>query len=324
MNYKYWALGYKRGAESLRHECDIYEYVKNAEIFGKLTYLPFLYQVGARKSNILLKRKIIEFKPDLFLVSKGELIFPSTLNFIRKKLGIKSILWFPDDPQLFERISRYIAKYYDFVFTSSFKSVENYEKIGVDKVEYIPFCCDPTFHRNIELTKDDKRKFTADITFVGKFYPEREKVLKALLDYDLKIYGQNWQFSDKDVRSKWTGQAVFGEDLIKVYNASKIVLNIHDNEMKYGGMKSNIRSFEAMGCGAFVLSDKPDGIEDIFDIDKQIVCFKSKKQLLYFVDYYLENEKEREKIARRGQKRTYKDHTFYNRMKKVISVAENL
>ena len=184
MNYKYWALGYKRGAESLGHECDIYEYVKNAEIFGKLIYLPFFSQLAAKKSNTLLKRKILEFKPDLFLVSKGELIFPSTLNFIRKKLGIKCILWFPDDPQLFERMSKYIAKYYDFVFTSSFKSIQNYKKIGVNKVEYIPFCCDPAFHRKIKLTEDDKKKFAADISFVGKFYPEREKILKTLLDYN--------------------------------------------------------------------------------------------------------------------------------------------
>jgi len=40
------------------------------------------------------------------------------------------------------------------------------------------------------------------------------------------------------------------------------------------------------------------------------------------IDYYLEHDKEREKIARAGQRRTLRDHTYKNRVKDIIKIIK--
>ena len=313
--------GKERVFKQLGHEVKVFEYAKIER--GKYP-VPLLYQAIVQNSNNEFKRTVITFRPDVILVEKGETIFPSTITWIKKNFRIPCILRAPDDPQLFDRFSRYIAPVYDYVFTSSVDVIPKYKELGVQKVSYLPFTFNPSLHKIVKLSPEEKKKYGIDICFVGKFYPEREKILKYLLDHNLKIYGKNWHFSDMEVCKKWTGKQIFGPELVKLYNASKIVLNIHDNQMKYGGMKANLRVFEVTGCGAFLLTDKPKGIEDLFRPDIEIVCYQSKKELLELVDYYLENPKERKKIAKAGQKRAYKDHTPMQRCKKILSVINQI
>jgi len=308
----------KNTLEKMGHTVDLFKYKKMQKILGRVYPFPFLYQIGAYKSNNKLKEQVKKSKPDLILTTKGEIIFPQTIEWIKKKFRIPCVLWFPDDPQLFYRVSRYIAPAYDYVFTSSVDMIPKYREIGVENVDYISFACDPSLHKKIFMSNEEKRKYKSDICFVGKFNPEREKIFRFILDYDFKIYGPYWYFSDKEIRMRWTRMSISGEDVVKVFNASKIVINVHDNEMKYGGMKANSRIFETTGCGTFLFTDKPKGIGDLFRLGKEIVCFENKNEMLELIKFYLENKEEREKIALNGQKRAYRDHTFEKRLNKIL------
>ena len=42
-------------------------------------------------------------------------------------------------------------------------------------------------------------------------------------------------------------------------------------------------------------------------------------ELREMVDYYLTHSKERNEIARKGQERAYRDHTYVTRMQELIS-----
>ena len=57
-------------------------------------------------------------------------------------------------------------------------------------------------------------------------------------------------------------------------------------------------------------------------IGKEIVCYEDEQELIGLVDYYLDNPEEREKIAKRGQKRAYKEHILTHRMKEILSVVK--
>lgn len=282
-----------------------------------------LHIFGLNKVNEILVNEASEYNPDLILTLKGEYIFPETIERIREKLGTFTALWFPDDPQLFDDLSRHIAPPYNYVFTSSVKCIPKYKELGVKKVEYMAFACDPALHRRVKLTEDEKERYTCDLCFVGTWFPERGSVLKHLHNFNLHVWGGYWSQLWVSPRM-WRcikGSRRSVPEMVKVFNASKIVLNVHRDKMKYGGTKANARVFETTGCGAFHLTDRPEGIEELFRVGKELVCYESVDELIELVNYYLSSSKEREAIAKRGQKRAYEEHTYTHRVRRILSLV---
>ncbi|MEM3816157.1 MAG: glycosyltransferase [Candidatus Bathyarchaeia archaeon] len=104
--------------------------------------------------------------------------------------------------------------------------------------------------------------------------------------------------------------------MVKAFNAAKIVLNVHvKDDVPY---KVNMRTFEATGSGSFLLTDKTYGIEKMFDLNEEVVAYEGEEDLVEFTKYYLENEEERVKISNEAQKRAYRDHTYEQRVKKIL------
>lgn len=314
-----------KALKNLGHNIKVFNYRKQAKLIGMstLSQFPCFHQWGIDKANTKMKKEVTEYNPDALLTLKGELILPETIEWVRDKLGVPTILWCPDDPQLFNTVSRRIAPAYDYVFTNSTDAIYWYRDIGVKRVKWIGFGCDPGLHRRVILTKEEKMKYGGDICFVGTFFPERLEILRVLKDFDLKIWGPGWNNifkKEEELLKLYGNEGVFLEEMVKIYNARKIVLNIQHVQQKYGRLTVNMKIFEVTGCGAFLLTARQKGIEDLFEIGKEIVCYESKEELMELVKYFLNNQEEREKIAINGQKRAYKDHTYEKRMKEILSV----
>ncbi|MBI4894341.1 MAG: glycosyltransferase [Candidatus Aenigmarchaeota archaeon] len=352
----FFANNFKR----LGHTVGTYDYVANpTHVFGKLpiTSLPSVYprlqRMGFRNPDTLLKSEVKKFKPDLVLVVKGESILNETIEWIRKETGAAVVNMAPDDPQLFNALSKHVAPAYDYVFTASTDSVKSYHDIGV-KAEWIGYACEPSVHRTMKVSAEDRKVLGSDICFAGSCYPERVVLLSALRDYDLKIWGSRWtrqnammktffrlmkmdeyrgsfNFGDSartvmttDIWKKCTGRGAYGNDLLKAFNSSKIIINIHHVLMRDGGTQGNLRVFEATGCGSFLLNDLPKGIEKMFKLDREIVCFRDGKDMADKADYYLNNPEERDKIAARGQRRAYGEHTYMHRTRQILKTVKKI
>jgi spore maturation protein CgeB len=72
--------------------------------------------------------------------------------------------------------------------------------------------------------------------------------------------------------------------------------------------------FEATGVGTCLLTDWKEHIADLFEPDEEVVTYKSAEECIEKAKWLLENPAERERIAKAGQKRTLRDHTFENRV----------
>jgi glycosyltransferase involved in cell wall biosynthesis len=107
---------------------------------------------------------------------------------------------------------------------------------------------------------------------------------------------------------------VIGDDMVNAINSYKIHFN------KNIADDINYRTFETTGCGTFLLTNYTPGLEKLFDIGKEIVVYNDLNDLDNKVKYYLENEEEREKIAKSGYERSKKDHTYFERSKKLIQI----
>lgn len=148
---------------------------------------------------------------------------------------------------------------------------------------------------------------------VGSNKPERLRVLQRIessnVDFKFFCPNDNMQtyFKNPFLDSVW------GLDMYQLLADSKIVLNIHD-ETVYAG---NLRLYEATGVGSCLLTDNLLGLNEIFDIDKEVVGFRNVDEAIEKIKYYLENDEERENIAKAGQKRTLDNYTYEHRAKVI-------
>jgi spore maturation protein CgeB len=81
--------------------------------------------------------------------------------------------------------------------------------------------------------------------------------------------------------------------------------------------KANMRAFEATGCGAFLLTEKPYGLEKLFTIGKELVA-RDEEELTDLVKFYLDAEDEREEVALRGMERALEKHTYQQRTMNLL------
>ncbi len=148
----------------------------------------------------------------------------------------------------------------------------------------------------------------------------RQCLVDWLLDAgytNLKLWGNGWTKEEKYAKYAM-GPAENGETLSKIYQASKIVLG--NNVMTTAAA----RAWESMLSGAFYLSNYIPPEDDITDIRKivkeneELIMFYDKEDLLRKVDYYLNHEEERKRMAEIGRKAALERMTFDKLMEKVI------
>lgn len=112
-----------------------------------------------------------------------------------------------------------------------------------------------------------------------------------------------------------------GSDYYGIMAASKVVLNIHRDEL---ADVCNVRCFEATGVGSLILTDYREGQEKFFDIENEIVTYRSSDECKEKLNYLLDNPKELDRIKKNGQKRTLKDHTTHNRCETASEIFKSL
>jgi len=255
----------------------------------------------------------------MVLVDKGEIISLQTIKKLQNVVGSVTVNWMLDDPIVFNNISRKIAPAYDYVFTNSIECVPLYHEIGVEKVKYLPFGCDPTLHKTVSLIRDDFLRFKSEICFIGAIHPKRIHTLSSLVGHNLKIWGRGWNklCNKHPLKKHWMGVLkgpVCTSDVVKAYNATNIGLNIQKDTLC-----TVTRIWEITACGALLLTEYVSGLDQHFKIGKEIICFRNAKELAELVDYYLNNQDELKKIAKRGQARSLHDHTIKKRIQDMLA-----
>lgn len=170
------------------------------------------------------------------------------------------------------------------------------------KTYFLTYCCFPSIHKRLNLS------FDYDITFVGSFVGKKKYGRKRdeILKYIQERLSNRYRI--------FIGNAYY-HDMVRLYNRSKIVLNIS----RLGEI--NWRTFEVLGCGKFLLNDEGKEVLDLFINKKHLVTFESKEELLELIEYYLKNEEERERIAMQGYEECHEKHTIEQRVIEVLEKA---
>lgn len=284
----------------------------------------FLNRWDLRRLNKRLLAIARSYKPDLFLEAGGWNILPATLDAMRD-MGIRTALWTIDPPRLFKPI-REAAPHYDFVFTQGTEAYEILKKYNIKNLHWLPFACDSDFHKPIELTPEELKRYSTEVCFVGSWNPlyvKRRAVLEGLTDFKIGIWGPGWDKlpAESPLRRFIRGLHTKPEDWTKIYSASKIVLCIHDHdtEGKILIYQASPRVYEVLACGAFLVTDRQKDILTLFNPGEDLVIFNNIKELREIITYYLRHPDEARSIAERGRMKVLENHTYRHRIKEILA-----
>lgn len=267
------------------------------------------------------------YKPDFFLEAGGWNILPKTVDALRE-MNIKTTLWTIDVPRWFEPI-REAAPHYDFVFTGGSEAYELLEDLRIKHLHWLPFACDPDFHRPVELTKEERVKYDCDVCFVGSgwesLYPYRRKYLEALVDFDLGIWGPGWE--DLSTRSPLRrfirGGETRPDEWVKIFSTAKIIFHSHfrDPAGKIPCYQAAPRVYEALACGGLLVVDRQPDVLRLFNPGEDLAVFDSVEELVERAAFFLRHAKEAGKIAQNGRKKVLAHHTYRHRIKEILDIV---
>lgn len=113
---------------------------------------------------------------------------------------------------------------------------------------------------------------------------------------------------------------VFGLEMFKALAHAKIGFNSHGEIA--GDYAANVRLFEVTGIGSCLVTDWKKNLNDFFEIDKEVVAYKSADECIEKMRWLLDHPKERKEIAQAGQRRTLKNHTFKQRAEQLDSIIQ--
>lgn len=194
------------------------------------------------------------------------------------------------------------AKKFDKVFCAQKQAAIDFKERGVD-AEWLPHAFEPFSYQDISTGVPIPFSFASkehDVCFVGHINSDNR------VDFLDKMFKQFPNF--------FFGQRRF-QDAARIYAKSKICLNIAMKE------DLNMRCFEVMGSGGFLLTDYVPYIEELFEDGKHLVLYRSIEEAIDKAKYYLSHDEEREKIAQAGLEEVTRAHTIDHRVGRMLEVS---
>lgn len=115
------------------------------------------------------------------------------------------------------------------------------------------------------------------------------------------------------------GSVDYREDMPYVFHNSKINLNPTLRCIETG---VPLRAFDIMGFGGFLLSNYQQELADMYEDGKELVLYSSYEEAVEKVDYYLQHEDVRRRIALAGQEKTLKYFTLQHAFDTIINTIK--
>jgi hypothetical protein len=286
-------------------------------LFDRITY-----KAGYPWDSNGVNRRILNLaqsrRPDLVWVDKGLVIKRSTLLCLKSLLPRTTLAYFnPDDPfggygLAGWRRFLHALDAYDVHFVPREVNIQDYQKRGAKKVVLqIPsWGYDPEIHRPRTVSDDFRRRFGADIGFVGFFEKARAESIVALAAAGLQVCVIGpWPSGYVRQGMLYSRHPVFGASYAECLQCFKITLCFlrKNNRDLYTS-----RSIEIPACGAFMLAERTSVHQTLFEEGKEAEFFSSPEELQDKARFYLRDDVARERVARAGRLRCERSNYSYD------------
>ena len=324
-----------RGFKDLGHRAELLDFAPFYQGYQALKGITKDKATGLKLTQDLLKflgeilvARARDFRPDLIFFLAQAPVEPQLLRTLRSE-GSLLAYWFVEDFQVFP-YWRDLAPEVDVFFALQRDSFfGELKKLELKNCAFLPLAADPKVYRPLSLTPGETQKLGAAVALVGAGYRNRREFLQGLLDLDLKIWGSDWNLnSPLGPYIQNQGARVPEEEAVKIFNASRINLNLHSSPYHQGinpqGDYVNPRTFDLAAAGAFQLVDRRTQLPAFFALEEEVATFTSLAEARDKIDYYLAHEGKRLEVARRGRERCLRDHTYGVRLAQALDLIEEL
>jgi len=198
----------------------------------------------------------------------------------------------------------------DIMYLTNRGEVSQYQQRGVN-ASFITGGCDPTAHRMIAIPE---RMYQCDVAFIGRpNTPERAEFIQVLAKkFDLKLWGSGWEKYGLSV----SATDVYASEYRKICAGAKIILgwNIDPTIDLYF---SN-RTWYTLGCGGFLLTAYTPSLEELFGRGKELDWFETVEECCDQIEYYLQHNEERRKIARAGYQLAHREYSYDKMVERIV------
>ena len=326
---------YGRPEQGLSFEhYNFYEFFRHSG--HEIVYFDTLSQVQELGKDTM-NRRLLEMAKDehfdlMFTVLFTGELDPAAVRHISEHTGIVTLNWFCDDHWRFDNYSQYWAPSFNWVVTTAKSAVPKYAQLPYPHAIKSQWGCNHFLYRKLDLPLE------YDVTFIGQPHGNRREIIKKIRKSGIKVqtFGQGWPAG-----------RVSQETMIRIFNQSRINLNLSNASVSRDPVASLIKSplswlrarlrkslpfapqvnyfeqikgrnFEVPGCGGFMLTGKAEDLENYYEPGKEVVCFENPEDLVEKIHYFLKHEDERAAIAKAGHERTLREHTYTHRFQDIF------
>jgi len=288
---------------------DLYYYEPLRKIFSKVIaydYPKRMIETGLKGVNQEIIELVRKEHPKYVLWTSGRWDFrESTFDIIRKE-GTTVVGLFFDDESRFDEYSKWWIPHLDYFVTNAIEAVPKYRDLNARCILAIPIMGGVVVNRDWSNIEE---KY--DVSFVGTANPGREQYINELKNrtIPIRLFGGRYAY-------------VSLEEMLDIFGSSRINLNFSETGSDPSKLQIKGRIFEVCLAGGFLLTEYVPGIENYFEIDREIVCFQNAEEMIDKITYYLNHETERRAIAQAGWKRATGEYTSFHMMSKVFGEIE--
>lgn len=188
-----------------------------------------------------------------------------------------------------------IANAFTLCWTSTEDAVKQYATVGARAI-YLPEGANPDVYKVLPGTQHD-----IDVSFIGQCYGQRPQIIEHLRKKGIHVQalGRGWPSGEISVA-----------EMVKTYNRSRINLGFAavGNSAQVCCLKG--RDFEVPMSGGLYLTQYHPELENVYDIGKEILCYRDLDDLAEKIRFCLLNPGEAARIREAGHRRALQEHTW--------------
>jgi spore maturation protein CgeB len=165
-------------------------------------------------------------------------------------------------------------------------------------------------------------RYRAEVAYLGSYNPATkgtgafDRYIAPAAEFDLALWGEMWERSPAALRRRWRGVLPI-PDIARLYSSVDVALGFNAESQARAGMVNN-RVFEALACGALLLSDRVPAIEELFG---DVVVFTegwgdTREKLAH----WLARPDERARLGALARARILERHTYDHRAREIVAL----
>lgn len=247
--------------------------------------------------------------------------FPMIHDFLQIMRSIAShptVLFYCLDPS-YPGMNDILTYDVDGYLTNSRSLQRKLESAFPGKVEYVMLAADPeVMAPNTSIPRTNNALYLGAGGRMIEYKPDLLEMVRSAAPYGLTLHGMGWDEVD-DVHIQAANKGVLPRyEIAQAYSSAVVVLASTIEAQRVEGMINN-RVFEAMACGAVVLSDYSEALEEISE--GVILFYRDGKDVGKWLQWTQENPQRALEMGQRSRDLVLSKHSWAHRAVSILGLV---